>query len=148
MSELETLHKEFMQTTIIPLEKSNAKNLIESHQIRGDTLVIITATNSFITRPIADYFGVQHLIETEPEIINNRYTTNLAGTPCYQEGKVSRLNEWLENNSETLKGSVFYSDSHNDIPLLEATEKAIEVDPDEQLQESANKKGWDIISLK
>jgi len=148
MQELKELHQSFMQERIVPLMGEKAKALIEHHKREGDTLVIITATNSFITKPIADAFGIEHLIATEAEIVDGKYTTKIAGTPCFKEGKVTRLNEWLKNNDHSMKNSVFYSDSHNDLPLLELANTAIAVDPDETLNQIAMQQGWQIMSLK
>jgi len=147
MQELNELHQSFMQQRIIPLMGDKAKALIEHHKKAGDTLVVITATNSFITKPIADAFGIEHLIATEAEIVDGKYTTKIAGTPCFKEGKVTRLNEWLKNNDHSMKNSVFYSDSHNDLPLLELANTAVAVDPDETLNQVAVQRGWEIMSL-
>ncbi|MDH5591609.1 MAG: HAD-IB family hydrolase, partial [Gammaproteobacteria bacterium] len=107
-----------------------------------------TATNSFITAPIAEKFGIQNLIATEPEISNGVYTGNVAGTPSYKEGKVERLNEWLADQKHTLKDSYFYSDSHNDLPLLNLVDNPVAVDPDPQLQRVAEQQHWKIVSLR
>jgi len=148
MSALKALHMEFMQKKIIPLMGDAAKSLVDKHRERGDTLVVITATNSFITRPIANAFGIKHLIATEAKIVNGRYTTEVAGTPSFQEGKVIRLKEWLKTNDETMNNSVFYSDSHNDLPLLKLAGTPVAVDPDEQLSAIAKQRGWQVISLR
>lgn len=146
--ELEALHNEFMQSYILPMIKTKSMDLVEQHREQGDTLIIITATNSFITRPIATYFGIKHLIATEPLIANGNYTTEIDGTPCFQEGKVTRLYEWLENNQQTKEGSSFYSDSINDLPLLEIVDKPIVVDGDDELLSIAKQRNWERISLK
>lgn len=148
MEELAVLHKEFMQTIIIPIVKPKSKSIIEKHKKQGDTLMIITATNTFITQPIADYFGIEHLIGLEPKIVDGRYTTEVASTPSFQEGKVIRLNEWLAMNEQTIAGSTFYSDSHNDLSLLEMVDTPIAVDPDDKLKEIAIERNWGLISLK
>jgi len=147
-SNLDELHTEFMNKIIIPLIRNQSQATIDKHHAQGDTSIIITATNSFITQPIADYFGIQHLIATEPKVVDGNYTTEIEGTPCFQGGKVIRLNEWMENNNESLKGSYFYSDSINDLPLLEVVDTPIVVDPDERLGNEAIERGWPIISLK
>jgi HAD superfamily hydrolase (TIGR01490 family) len=113
----------------------------------GHTLMVITATNSFITRPIVTAFGIDNLLAIEPLIVDGRYTTKIDGVPSFREGKVTRLNAWLENNDETLEGSYFYSDSHNDLPLLECVTYPIAVDPDPKLKDIAQARNWDIISL-
>ena len=146
-SKLDELHKEFMQEIIIPIIRSQSQATIDKHHAQGDISILITATNSFITQPIADYFGIQHLIATEPKIVDGKYTTEIAGTPCFQEGKVTRLDEWMKANNANLDGSFLYSDSMNDIPLLEAVDTAIAVQPDDTLKEIAQERGWAIISL-
>ena len=148
MEQLDELHREFMDKVIRPLIGDKAKALVKSHQQQGHTLAIITATNSFITAPIAKEFNIPNLLATEPKIVNGRYTTEIDGTPCFKEGKVKRLTNWLEKEHETLIGSYFYSDSHNDLPLLEKVETAIAVDPDEKLQNIAINNGWKIITLR
>jgi HAD superfamily hydrolase (TIGR01490 family) len=122
--------------------------LLSWHRRCGDTLMIITATNSFITRPIADLLGVENLLATEPEIIGGRFSGRVAGTPCFREGKVKRLRQWLQTNAHTLTGSWFYSDSHNDIPLLREVEHPIAVDPDAGLAKTAKDQNWRAISLR
>lgn len=148
MSELAELHNRFMDEYIRPVITTQSRSLIQKHVEQNDTLLIITATNLFITEPIAEELGIPNILATDPEIINNRYTGMVCGTPCFQEGKVERLNTWLKETGENLAGSYFYSDSHNDLPLLELVEKSIAVDPDDTLREHAEMKGWDIITLK
>ena len=148
MEELKELHQEFMQEVISPLMGDKAKGLVEYHRKKGHTLMIITATNSFITRPIASAFGIDNLLATEPKIENGRYTTEVDGTPCFHQGKVVRLDEWLVQNNSSLEGSYFYSDSHNDLPLLEKVTFPIAVDPDEKLEEIAKQRGWKVTSLR
>ncbi|MEB8433965.1 HAD-IB family hydrolase [Cocleimonas sp. KMM 6892] len=146
--ELNNLHQEFMQTYILPRIKPQTPTVLNKHKNQGDTLVIITATNSFITRPIATHLGIKHLIATEPKIIDGKYTTEIEGTPCFQEGKVTRLNDWLKKNNDSMEGSYFYSDSINDLPLLEIVDTPIVVDPDERLREVGTKRDWEITSFK
>jgi len=138
----------FIQENIQPIMLQKAIDLVESHRQRGDTLMIITATNHFVTQPIADRFGIEHLLATDPEMINGEYTGKVAGIPCFQDGKVTRLEAWLNTNNTSLEGSWFYSDSHNDIPLLEKVSHPIAVDPDESLQQYAASRQWEIISLR
>jgi len=144
---LEQWRAKFMQTRIQPLITGAAKALVESHRRNGDTLLIITATNRFITRPIADAFGVEHLIATEPEEVDGRFTGKVAGTPSYREGKIARLNPWLKQHDETLAGSWFYSDSHNDLPLLELVDNPVAVNPDATLADYAREHQWQILRL-
>ncbi len=140
--------EQFLEQKIEPIILPPAIELIERHRRLGDTLMIITATNAFVTAPIAKRLGVEHLIATDPEIRNGRFTGEVAGTPSFKEGKVIRLKRWLEDNDRDLGGSSFYSDSHNDIPLLEQVEHPIAVDPDKLLAEHAADRGWPIISLR
>lgn len=148
MAELTALHREFMHSVIQPLMLPAAVELVAQHRAQGHTLMIITATNSFITRPIAEAFGIPHLLATEPQIIDGRYTQIIDGTPCFQGGKVTRLQAWLQGSDETLAGSYFYSDSRNDLPLLEMVDNPVAVDPDPTLQSIAQQRGWSVISLR
>lgn len=146
--QLEALQQEFMEHHIHPIMLPKAVQLLAAHREKGDYLLIITATNSIVTAPIAKLLDVDDLIATEPEQIDGVYTGKIAGVPSYQEGKVVRLNEWLKDKNMDLQGSVFYSDSHNDIPLLEQVERAVAVDPDEALEQFAKQKGWEVMSLR
>jgi HAD superfamily hydrolase (TIGR01490 family) len=148
MAELETLHREFMAGHIAPLILPKARVLLQEHRERGHQLLIITATNGFVTRPIAAHLGVAEIIASEPEIRAGRYTGEVLGVPSFQEGKVIRLQEWLAQSSETLEGSYFYSDSMNDLPLLEQVTHPVAVDPDDRLRATAAARGWPIISLR
>ncbi len=147
-SRLRRLREQFLEEKIDPIILPAARDLIARHRSAGDTLLIITATNAFVTAPIAERFGIENLIATDPEVVDGRYTGEVAGEPSYREGKVVRLNHWLQSRGETLQGSSFYSDSHNDIPLLEQVDHPIAVDPDEQLAAHASAQGWPIISLR
>ncbi len=145
---LEQLREAYLAEKIDPIILPAGRELIRRHREAGDTLMIITATNAFVTAPIAERLGIEHLIATVPERIGGRYTGEVSGEPSYREGKVKRLNAWLQEHGETLDGSSFYSDSHNDIPLLELVSKPTAVDPDEPLSTHAAAKGWPIISLR
>ncbi len=138
---------EFMDSRIAPMITPASVDLVERHRAAGDELAIITASNSFVTRPIADRFGVGELLAVELERVDGRYTGRVLGTPTFREGKVLRLREWLEGNGRTLKGSHFYSDSHNDLPLLELVDHPVAVDPDPVLRARAEASGWPILSL-
>lgn len=138
----------FMEEKIEPIVLAAGLDLLERHRAAGDTLVIITATNSFVTAPIAARLGVPHLLATEPEWRDGRYTGAVTGIPCFQTGKVTRLQEWLKTRPETLHGSSFYSDSHNDLPLLELVSHPVAVDPDAILAGQAEARGWPCISLR
>jgi len=145
---LDDLHEEFMQKHIRPVMTKKGQNQIQQHRDKGDIIVIITATNSFVTGPIAKAFQADDLIATEPEIIDDKYTGEVAGTPCFQQGKITRLNQWLENTSHDLENSTFYSDSHNDISLLELVTVPVAVDPDDELKAIAGERNWEIRSFR
>jgi HAD superfamily hydrolase (TIGR01490 family) len=147
-AKLERWRCEFMRTKIAPLMLPAARELVERHRARGDTLLIITATNRFITAPIAEQFGIPHLIATEPEERDGQFTGRVTGVPSYREGKVTRLTEWLAANRVSLDDSWFYSDSHNDLPLLNLVTHPVAVDPDATLADYARSRGWDVISLR
>ncbi len=147
-AQLQQWHQTFMHEKIDPILLPAARALVERHREAGDILLIITATNAFVTAPIAAAFGIEHLIATDPEMIDGRYTGNVAGTPCFQEGKVIRLNQWLEQHQQNLAGSSFYSDSHNDLPLLKRVDHPVAVDPDAILAQHARARDWPIISLR
>ncbi len=147
--QLEALHKQYMDECITPIMLPKAQALIEHHRALDHTLVIITATNRFVTGPIAEQLGIAQLIASEAEISGGQYTGRTTGTPCYKEGKVTRIHQWLDNNSEeTLEGSYFYSDSASDIPLLSLVSHPVAVDPDDRLQAHAKKNQWPIMSLR
>jgi len=145
-AQLDQWRSEYLQRYIQPMITPQAQALVSKHRERGDTPVIITATNSFVTRPIADLFGVKHLIATEPEIINGEFTGKVEGLPSFQEGKVTRLKQWLNHPGRelSLTGSWFYSDSHNDLPLLEIVDNPVAVNPDPELRSIAKQRGWPV----
>lgn len=145
---LDALHAEFMRTVITPMRLAKADLLLQKHRDAGDFLLIITATNGFITKPIAKALGVDDILATEPEIINQRYTGKIVGEPCFQAGKITHLQQWLETHQHSLEGSYFYSDSHNDLPLLKMVDKPVAVDSDEILTDYANAQGWPVITLR
>lgn len=138
----------FMREKIVPIILPSARALIEHHRQTGDRLLIITATNHFVTAPIAECLGIADLIATNPELIDGRYTGRVTGTPAFQQGKVKRLHQWLQEQRLTLKDSYFYSDSINDLPLLSEVTHAVAVDPDPQLAAIATERAWPIISLR
>jgi len=143
------LHQEFMSSEIIPLITPEAKQLIKYHREQGDYLLIITATNLFVTEPIAKHLGMDDIIATIPEQVNGKYTGKVSGIPSFQHGKIKRLEQWLETHNElSLKDSCFYSDSINDLPLLEKVTYPIAVDPDDKLKQQALNRNWKIISLR
>jgi len=137
----------FLDERIKPLISQKSRDLIAKHQQAGDTLLIITATNGFVTYPIAGLLGIEHIIAPEPELIDGNYTGAIVGIPSFQHGKVTRLQQWLEDKQLDLSGSYFYSDSHNDLPLLEQVDHPVAVDPDDILNARAQQQGWPVISL-
>ena len=138
----------FVSDIITPILLKPAQDLITKHKDRGDTLLVITATNRFVTEPIVNLYDIEHLLATTPEFIDGKYTGGFNGIPCFQEGKVKLLEEWLKSSNETMQGSWFYSDSHNDLPLLKLVDNPVAVDPDEKLTEFAIASNWPIISLR
>ena len=148
MEYLQSLRRQYMKDKIHTILLPAARELLDRHRRHQHTLLIITATNRFVTEPIAELLGVGHLLATEPEVIDNRYTGRVSGTPCFREGKVSRLHHWLSQQGENLQDSWFYSDSHNDLPLLELVSNPVAVDPDNTLSWHAQQKNWRIISLR
>ena len=145
---LDQWHREFMARKIVPIIRDSARELVERH--RGDLCAVITATNSFVTAPIAREFGIEHLIATVPEERDGEFTGHVTDLPCFPEGKVQRLASWLETQGRSLgsfEQSWFYSDSHNDLPLLEQVTHPVAVDPDEKLRTHAQAHGWPVMTL-
>ena len=145
---LQQWRRQYIEEKITPILLPKAQALIDRHRQQGDTLVVITATNQFITGPIVELYDIPHLLATEAEILDNRYTGKVSGIPCFQDGKVTRLSDWLKVNRHSLDNSWFYSDSHNDLPLLNRVTHPVAVDPDEVLEEHARTNDWPIISLR
>lgn len=141
-------HAGFMAQKVAQMILPKGRELLARHREAGHRLLIITATNRFITGPIARELGVDELIATEPEMKSGRYTGKVAGIPCYQHGKIDRLQEWLNLNNESAEGCWFYSDSRNDIPLLEFATHPVAVDPDEALRAHAAANSWPVMSLR
>ena len=148
VAQLDEWHRDFMRDCIEPIMLPKAAALLQQHRNAGDKLVIITATNRFVTGPIAERLGVETLLATEVEMVDGRYTGRSYDVPCFKEGKVTRLNRWLEENGYDLHDSYFYSDSMNDLPLLEQVTHPVVVDPDPRLHEEAERRGWKEISLR
>jgi HAD superfamily hydrolase (TIGR01490 family) len=145
---LDVWHAQFMTRKILPIIRDSARELVARH--RNDTRVVITATNSFVTAAIARELGIEHLIATEPEQRDGQFTGAVCGIPCFREGKVQRLEAWLASENRTLQSygrSWFYSDSLNDLPLLERVSDPVAVDPDDTLRAHAQRRGWPVISL-
>lgn len=148
-TQLDAWHAEFMENKIRPMMLEAAFRLVESH--KGDLCAIVTATNSFVTAPIAKAFGIENLLATEPETDGIEFTGGVKGVPCFREGKVTRLQAWLDSRGERLESFAetrFYSDSLNDLPLLEKVSHPVAVDPDPTLMRHAERMGWQIMSLR
>ncbi len=148
METLQAWHRDFMRLKIEPIRLPAAEALIDKHRRQGHQLLIITATNEFITRPIAKALGIDQLLACEGEIVDGRYTGEPAGIPSYHAGKVTRLENWLVEMGVSMTGAYFYSDSHNDLPLLELVDNPVVVDPDDTLLARAKEAGWPVISLR
>ncbi|BBP05301.1 haloacid dehalogenase [Sulfuriferula plumbiphila] len=149
--QLDAWHTDYMQQKILPLMTPAAQALVGRALADAELVAIITATNSFVTAPIARAFGISHLIATEPEQVDGNYTGRVAGTPSFREGKIVRLHEWLGSLGKALDDfdqSWFYSDSLNDLPLLNLVTHPVAVDPDATLHEHAIQCGWPVISLR
>ncbi len=148
-AQLDEWHAEFMEEHILPIISQKARDLVESHA--DDARAVVTATNSFVTWPIAREFGIEHLIATEPEEVDGEFSGRVQGTPAFREGKVERLREWLTEHGldwELFDETWCYSDSLNDLPLLSIVSHPVAVDPDETLKEHALEEGWQVISLR
>ncbi|MFI9651773.1 histidinol-phosphatase [Guyparkeria halopsychrophila] len=145
--DLEAWRAEFIENDIRPLITQAARELVESHRRQGHTLMLITATNAFVTGPIAALLEIPHLLATEPERRAGRYTGRYTGTPTFQHGKILALEEWLEAQQVRPEETWFYSDSRNDLPLLEQVDHPIAVDPDPVLRREAVARGWKILAL-
>jgi len=146
--EIATWQAAFLREKIVPIMLPAAAALIEKHRQRGDTLLVITATNEVVAGPIVEQLGVENMIACGVELAEDRYTGAPLGTPSYREGKVTRLREWLSGRAESLSGATFYSDSHNDLPLLQLVDNPVAVDPDPTLADYARQADWRIISLR
>ena len=140
-----------MDQVIRPMMTKKAQSLVDKHKAQGDLCLIITATNSFVTKPIASAYGIENLIGPDPEMLDGQYTGGVTGVPSFQEGKVTRINQWLAARGQTLSSfetSYFYSDSHNDLPLMKLVTNPVAVDADTTLTEYAQQQGWPHISLR
>lgn len=148
---IDNLHRwrsDFVKTWIEPIIAPGSRALLDIHRSRGDTMMIISATNLFITAPIAELLDIPYILSTEPEVVDNRYTGRYLGTPTYMEGKVIALEAWLANSSHNLEGSYFYSDSINDLALLEQVSFPVAVNPDEKLSLIAKQRDWRVMDLR
>lgn len=148
---LEALRAEYLETVVRPMMLPRAQAEVAAARARGDLVAVVTATNAFVTGPIARAFGIEHLIATIPEVEHGRFTGRCRGTPAFQAGKIARVEAWLEslgywwNSFTTIR---FYSDSHNDLPLFTRVDEPIAVDPDPTLREAAQRNGWRIVSFR
>jgi HAD superfamily hydrolase (TIGR01490 family) len=147
LSELLELRKGFVEDKIKPMMLEEAVRTVKKKKLEGP-VIIATATNSFVTRPIADLFEIKDLIATEFVIKDNEFNGEVDGIPCFREGKVKKVEEWVNANGYDLSSATFYSDSFNDLPLLQKVERAIVVDGDNKLIEQAKNNGWECISFR
>ena len=148
LNELKALRQEFLEDCIRPIVLPRAQSLVRQHQEQGHETLIITATNHFVTEPIAELFGIRDLIAVDLEIVEGRLTGRPLGIPSFREGKVKRLREWLRDRRWSPGTTWFYSDSHNDLPLLSEVDHPVAVDPDPRLRKKAAARGWLVISLR
>jgi HAD superfamily hydrolase (TIGR01490 family) len=149
--QLDAWHREYMESKVKPMVAPKAQALVQQHLRDADLVAIITATNSFVTKPIAELFGIEHLIATEPDVLNGQFTGRVSGIPSFREHKITRLEIWLSGLGllwEDIRSSWFYSDSLNDLPLLQKVDFPVAVDPDDTLRAHAQNAGWPIISLR
>ncbi len=150
MQQIELWRAQYTRERITQQIQPAALNLVKQHQERGDLCMIITGTNDFVTRPIADAFGIEHLLGTQLEVINNHFTGRAVGIPSFREGKITRLNEFLQLRNlkiSDFESTTFYSDSANDIPLLEKVSHPVATNPDKTLTEHAQARGWKTLHL-
>jgi HAD superfamily hydrolase (TIGR01490 family) len=152
-AELDAWHQEYMERHILPIMSAEAKDVVKQHRDNGDLCAIVTATNSFVTGPIARAFGIPHLIATIPAVDpqTGAFSGAPRGTPSFREGKIERVEAWLESLGlcwASFDDSYFYSDSHNDLPLMNKVKTPVAVDPDDKLRQHSEDAGWIIISLR
>ena len=153
-AQLKEWHDAFMEEVIIGQLRQEAIDLVKRHQDAGDLCCVVTATNSFVTRPIVESFGIEHLIATEPATAEDHplanFTGEVKGVPNFREGKILNLHEWLATQKltlDTLPYSYFYSDSINDLPLLEKVSHPVATNPDDRLRNEARQRNWPILEL-
>ena len=153
-SQLNEWHEAFMREVISRQVRQEALGLVKRHQDAGDLCCVVTATNSFVTRPIAQLFGIDHLIATEPATAGDdplgNFTGGVKGVPSFREGKIARVHDWLKNQGLVLNQiphSYFYSDSMNDLPLLEQVSHPVATNPDERLRDEASKRNWPTLEF-
>ena len=150
-AQLDAWHREFMATSIMPMITAKSRALVDEHLARGALVAVVTATNSFVTGPIVREFGIPHLIATIPAQENGQFTGKPRGTPSFKAGKIERVDAWLESlglHYGSFDSSWFYSDSHNDLPLMQRVQQPVAVDPDDTLRAHAQTHDWPVISLR
>lgn len=145
IKQLNKWQQRFMAEKIQPILLEKAKKVVDIHKKNGDRVLVITATNSFVARPIAQVYGIDDLLATEPEMLGGEFTGKVSGEPCFQIGKVHKLKAWCEKNNEPLEGAYFYSDSHNDLALLELVDNPIVVHADDKLLKIAKNRAWQTL---
>ena len=148
MDVLLNLRDQFIEEKIKPIITKSGKEVVDKAITDGKTVIIATATNNFVTRPIADLFNVSELIATEFEIENNSFTGRVTDIPCFREGKLKKVEKWVHENNFDLSDATFYSDSFNDLPLLEKVKYPIVVDGDDKLREIGKNNNWKCISFR
>ena len=148
MAKLLKLREQFIEEKIRPIVTKTGKELIDQAHTEGKKVIIATATNDFVTRPIADIFDVSVLIATEFEIKDNAFTGRVVGAPCFRGGKLNKVTKWINDNNFDLSQASFYSDSFNDLPLLEKVKKPVIVDGDDKLREIGKNKNWECVSFR
>ncbi|MBT6021921.1 MAG: HAD family hydrolase [Candidatus Thioglobus sp.] len=142
---LDGWHQRFMQEKIEKILLPKAQQVVNQHKAKGDTVLVITATNSFVTAPIVERYGIDNLLATNPEVKQGQFTGKVEGEPCFQQGKITHLNKWLEKTGKEMSGAYFYSDSHNDLPMLELVDNPVVVHGDDKLKTIAKQRGWPSI---
>lgn len=148
--DLAKYHERFMAEVVRPNITAVACDLVKKHLSNGDLCCLVSATNTFVIQPVGRAFGFQNIIGTDPEYVNGRYTGKFVGVASYQEGKITRVNDWLKGLGHTLSDfeeSYFYSDSMNDLPLLEQVTHPVATNPSDALREVAQQRNWTILDL-
>ena len=149
--QMEAWREQYLERAIAPIILPKARELIASHEARGHVTAIVTAANSFLTAPISRMIGVEHLLASDPEIVDGEYTGGIDGIPCFHEGKIHKLQAWLDSRGEALTDfpeSYFYGDSQSDVPLMEKVTHPVAVGNDESLGKIARARKWPVISLR
>lgn len=149
---LKTWRERFVSERIRGKVAPKAKDLLAHHRALGDDIVMVTATSSFVVRPIADLLGIDTVLATRPEVVGNHFTGAIVGPACFREGKIWHAEQYVEaqgmDRCKSGADAVFYTDSHNDLPLMEWVSKPVAVDPDSRLRKYAQERGWQVLSLR